>query len=46
MHITPAVTNAQNLLMKKLGIAHEPQLSSADFDRYLKLFEDGLTAEQ
>jgi hypothetical protein len=43
---TPAVAAAQNVLMKKLGISSEPQLDAADFERYISIFENGLTDEQ
>jgi hypothetical protein len=32
--------------MKKLGIASKPHVKSVDFDRYVKLFSEGLSEEQ
>jgi hypothetical protein len=43
---TPAVAAAQNMLMKKLGITKAQQLEATDFERYLKLFKEGLSEEQ
>jgi hypothetical protein len=43
---TPTVATTQNVLMKKLGVMQETHVSTEDFDRYLKLFEDGLRVYQ
>jgi hypothetical protein len=43
---TPAVAAAQNILRKKLGLAEGPQLQYTDFERYLKLFVEGLSDAQ
>jgi hypothetical protein len=42
-HRSPAVVAAQNLLMKKLGLSNEGQLEAIDFERYLSMFNDGLS---
>jgi hypothetical protein len=46
VHRTTALTTAQNVLMRKLGIFGESQLEASNFERYLKLFNEGLTEEQ
>jgi hypothetical protein len=38
----PAVAVAQNVLMRKLGIAKDQHVESDNFEAYLKLFMDGL----
>jgi hypothetical protein len=43
---TPVVAIVQNVLMHKMGVSTGQQLESADFDKYLKLFEEGLSLEQ
>jgi hypothetical protein len=43
---SPAVATVQNILMEKLGLAQGPQLQSADFERYLQLFVEGLSESQ
>jgi hypothetical protein len=40
-----AVAAAQNVLMRKLGIAKDQHIESDDFEAYLKLFMDGLSEE-
>jgi hypothetical protein len=40
---TPTVAAAQNILMKKLGLAQGFQLQSMDFERCLQLFAEGLS---
>jgi hypothetical protein len=45
-HRAPAVVAAQNLLMKKLGLSNEGQLEAIDFERYLSMFNDGLSERQ
>jgi hypothetical protein len=44
---TQVAAAMQNILMKKLGImeGHQQQ-SSTDFEKYLKIFKEGLTVEQ
>jgi hypothetical protein len=37
-----AVVVAQNVLMRKLGIAKDQHVESDDLEAYLKLFMDGL----
>jgi hypothetical protein len=39
----PAVAVAQNLLLKKLGLAQGSQVEATEFERYLNLFKDGLS---
>jgi hypothetical protein len=39
----PTVTATQNLLMRKLGVATDTHIESADFERYIDLFLDGLS---
>jgi hypothetical protein len=41
----PVVAAAQNILMRKLGLATGTHVESEDFNRYLKAFKDGLTEE-
>jgi hypothetical protein len=36
----------QNFLMHKLGLSTSQLLQMVDFDKYLKLFEEGLSTEQ
>jgi hypothetical protein len=36
-----AVVEAQNVLMRKLGLAQSQHLESRDFKSYLKLFKEG-----
>jgi hypothetical protein len=44
---TPAATAAQNLLMRNLGLLQDlNEIESADFDRYIKLFAEGLFETQ
>jgi hypothetical protein len=43
---TPAVAAAQNVLIQKLGLGTGPQVDSAVFEKYLNLFQEGLTKEQ
>jgi hypothetical protein len=43
---TPAVVAAQNILLRKLGIAQEHHLESSHFEAYLSLFKEGLSEEQ
>jgi hypothetical protein len=43
---TPVLAAVQNLLMHKLGLSTSQRLQTADFDKYLKLFEEGLSLEQ
>jgi hypothetical protein len=43
---SPAVATVQNILMEKLGLAQGPQFQSADFERYLQLFVEGLSESQ
>jgi hypothetical protein len=40
------VAVAQNVLMRKLGIAKDQHVESDNFEAYLKLFMDGLSKEQ
>jgi hypothetical protein len=42
---TPAIAAAQNILMKKLGIVGAQQQESSEFEQYLKIFKEVLTAE-
>jgi hypothetical protein len=42
----PAVAAAQNVLMQKLGLASSAHIETADYDRYLELFDQGLSEEQ
>jgi hypothetical protein len=42
----PAAAAAQNVLMRKLGLAGSDHVESADFDHYISLFRDGLFEEQ
>jgi hypothetical protein len=42
----PAVAAAQNVLMWKLGLASSAHIETADYDRYLELFDQGLSEEQ
>jgi hypothetical protein len=35
----PSSAAAQNVIMKKLGISTEPHLETADFERYINLFQ-------
>jgi hypothetical protein len=44
-HRTPAVAQAQNVLMRKLGFAQAPHLETDDFEKYLRLSNEGLTEE-
>jgi hypothetical protein len=39
------VATAQNILMRKLGLATGVHMEPDDFDKYLKAFEGGLTKE-
>ncbi|OEL22976.1 hypothetical protein BAE44_0016005, partial [Dichanthelium oligosanthes] len=43
---TPALVAAQNLLMRKLRLSGEAQLETANFDRYIQLFQNGLSEDQ
>jgi hypothetical protein len=42
----PALVAAHNVVMKKLCISTEPSLEMVDFERYINLFNDGLTEAQ
>jgi hypothetical protein len=42
----PAVIVAQNLLMRKLGLATSSSVEHQDFDRYIATFAEGLSEEQ
>jgi hypothetical protein len=42
-HLTPALATAQNVLMKKLGLSIEGKLEAVDFERYVCLFNEGLS---
>jgi hypothetical protein len=42
----PAVAQAQNILMHKLGLAQSPHLEMDDFEKYFKPFNEELTEEQ
>jgi hypothetical protein len=42
-HRAPAVAAAQNLLMKKLGLSWEGPLVATDFERYVHMFNEGLS---
>jgi hypothetical protein len=46
LHRTSPVAGAQNLLMCKLDLLSREEMGLEDFDRYTKLFIDGLTEEQ
>jgi exonuclease III len=46
MQDTPAVVTTQNVLMLKLGLSTGQQLQTANLDKYLKLFQEGLSLEQ
>jgi hypothetical protein len=46
VHRTPTVATTQNVLMKKLGVVCKSQVSTEDFEHYLKLFNDDLTVDQ
>jgi hypothetical protein len=39
----PAVTAAQNILMRRLSLSTMDHVESSDYGRYLDLFKDGLT---
>jgi hypothetical protein len=41
-----AVTMAQNVSMKKLGLSWDGQLQTTDFDNYICLFDEGLSEQQ
>jgi hypothetical protein len=42
-HRAPVVAATQNVLMKKLDLSREGQLEAIDFERYVNLFNNGLT---
>jgi hypothetical protein len=42
----PAATAAQNVLMRKLGLATSQHVETEDFASYISLFQDGLSEEQ
>ncbi|OEL17370.1 hypothetical protein BAE44_0021611 [Dichanthelium oligosanthes] len=46
LHRTPSLLAAQNILMHKMGLSGHSQLESSDFDRYVKIFKNGLSEEQ
>ncbi|OEL29004.1 hypothetical protein BAE44_0009977 [Dichanthelium oligosanthes] len=46
MRRLPSVTTAQNLLIRKMGLAADDELEPSDFDRYAQIYKDGLTEEQ
>jgi hypothetical protein len=39
----PVVVAAQNLLMMKLGLSKDEQLEVVDFEKYVHMFEEGLS---
>jgi hypothetical protein len=43
---SPAVVAAQNLLMKRHGLLSDGKVDTVSFDRYIKLFADGLSEQQ
>jgi hypothetical protein len=42
----PTVEATQNLLMRKLGLTQGAEVESEDYNRYIKLFCDGLSQQQ
>jgi hypothetical protein len=42
----PAAAAAQNVLMRKLGLATSQHVETEDFASYISLFQDGLLEEQ
>jgi hypothetical protein len=40
------VADAQNVLMRKLGMVGDVHVESSDFDHYINTFKDGLTEAQ
>jgi hypothetical protein len=40
------VVAAQNILSRKLDLSREGQLEAADFEKYIKLFNNGLMEDQ
>jgi hypothetical protein len=45
-NLTPAIVTAQNVLIRKLGLASGPQMDTSDFEKYIMLFHEGLSKEQ
>jgi hypothetical protein len=46
MHMTPVITTTQNMLIKKMGCSSPIELKTEDFERYIQVFEEGLSEEQ
>ncbi|OEL17342.1 hypothetical protein BAE44_0021639 [Dichanthelium oligosanthes] len=46
LHRTPTLVAAQNVLIRKLGLARDSQIETGDYDRYVQLYKDGLSEEQ
>jgi hypothetical protein len=42
----PAVADMKNILIWKLGLAIGPQVDTTEFEKYLKIFQEGLFKEQ
>lgn len=46
MRRTPTVVAAQNVLLRKLGLAADAPSDSEDYMEYVRMFADGLTPDQ
>jgi hypothetical protein len=46
IHHTLAVVTVQNLLMKKLGLVVGVEITTEDFEAYIRVFREGLMLEQ
>jgi hypothetical protein len=46
LRCTPTVVAAQNVLLKKLGLLVNQEITSDNLDHYIQMFEDGLSEEQ
>jgi hypothetical protein len=42
----PAVAAAQNIIMRKLGLASSEHIETEDFSAYVNLFHDGFYEDQ
>jgi hypothetical protein len=45
-HHALAVAATQNVLLKKLGLSQDEQLQAVDFEKYICLFDEGLSKWQ